>query len=227
MDIGSPEWEHLLIDGAVALGVELRPDHTRLFARHATELLKWNAVTNLTAIIQPESIARNHFLDALAPAPFIAPGSDLLDVGSGGGFPGLPLHIAIEGLRTTLIDAVRKKVSFLRYLLREMALSGIEARHLRVEELGEVSAGRGRSYDVITSRAFSAVAPFVRTVWPLVRPGGRVIALKGQICAAEMDALEEVCASGALGGGITLERVGYSIPGLKSERTLVIVKRGS
>lgn len=226
MEIGSPEWEHLLIDGAAALGVELRPDHTRLFARHAAELLKWNAVTNLTAIIRPESIARNHFLDALAPARFIAPGSDLLDVGSGGGFPGLPLHIAGEGMRTTLIDAVRKKVSFLRYLLRELALPGIEARHRRVEELDEPGADRRPSYDVVTSRAFSAVAPFVRTVWPLVRPGGRVIALKGPVSAAEMGALERARASGAIGGA-TIEQVGYSIPGLKGERTLVIVRRGS
>ena len=224
MEIGSPEWEYLLIDGAAALGVELRPDHARLFARHATELLKWNAVTNLTAITQPESIARNHFLDALAPARFIAPGSDLLDVGSGGGFPGLPLHIAIDGLRTTLIDAVRKKVSFLRYLLRELALPGIEARHLRVEDLSESAAGGGRSFDVVASRAFSAVAPFVKAVWPLVRPGGRVIALKGPLSVDEMDRLEEVRASGALGGS-TLERIGYSIPGLKSERTLVVVRR--
>ena len=227
MDIGSPQWEHLLIDGAANLGVNLRPDHTRLFARHAAELLRWNAVTNLTAITQPEGIARNHFLDALAPAPFIASGSDLLDVGSGGGFPGLPLHVAIEGLRTTLIDAVRKKVSFLRYLLRELALTGIEARHLRVEELHASGTDHRQAYDVITSRAFSAVAPFVRTVWPLVRPNGRVIALKGQISASEMDALEAVRASGAIGAGITIERVGYSIPGLKSERTLVIVRRGS
>lgn len=227
MDIGSPEWEHLLIDGAATLGVKLRPDHTRLFARHAVELLRWNAVTNLTAITQPEGIARNHFLDALAPAPFIAPGSDLLDVGSGGGFPGLPLHMAIEGLRTTLIDAVRKKVSFLRYLLRELALTGIEARHLRVEELRAPGTDHRQTYDVITSRAFSAVAPFVRTVWPLVRPDGRVIALKGQISASEMDALEAVRASGGIGADITIERVGYSIPGLKSERTLVIVRRGS
>jgi 16S rRNA (guanine527-N7)-methyltransferase len=225
MDIGSPEWDHLLIDGAAALGVQLQLEHTRLFARHATELLKWNAVTNLTAITQPESIIRNHFLDSLAPAPFIAPGSEMLDVGSGGGFPGLPLHIAIEGLRTTLLDAVRKKVSFLRYLVREMALSGIEARHLRVEQLGDRSVNPKRSYDVIISRAFSAVAPFVRTVWPLLRSGGRVIALKSQLSATEMCALKGVLSAEAIGG--SLEQVGYSVPGLASARTLLIVRCGS
>lgn len=226
MDIGSPEWDHLIIDGAAALGAELRPEHPRLFARHAAELLKWNAVTNLTAITQPESIARNHFLDALAPAPFIAPGSDLLDVGSGGGFPGVPLHMVIEGLRTTLIDAVRKKVSFLRYLIRELGLGGIEARHLRLEQLSRHPAQGRRSYDVITSRAFSAAAPFVCAVWPLVRPGGRVIVFKGQLSAGEMDALEELRAAGVLGSRIRLECVAYSVPGLKKERTLLIVSHG-
>lgn len=226
MDIGSPEWDHLLIDGATVLGVELRPDHTRLFARHAVELLKWNAVINLTAITRPEGMALNHFLDSLAPARFIAPGSALLDVGLGGGFPGLPLHIAIEGLRTTLVDAVRKKVSFLRHVLRKMALSGIEARHLRVEELSRHADGQG-SYDAITSRAFSASAPFVRTVWPLLRPRGRIIAFKGPTSSAETGALRDLLASGEIGEGCTLEQVGYSLPGLRCQRILLIVSRAN
>lgn len=226
MDIGSPEWSHLLIDGAAALGVELRPDHTRLFARYATELLKWNAVTNLTAITQPEAIALNHFLDSLAPARLIAPGSALLDVGTGGGFPGLPLHIAVGGLRTVLLDATRKKVSFLRHVVRELALSGVEARHLRVEELGSLE-GWQRSFDVVTSRAFSALATFVCAVWPLLKPGGRVIALKGAISAGEMDALKGLSTTGEIDEGIPVERVGYLLPGLKHERSLLIVRRGS
>lgn len=224
MEIGSPEWDHLLVDGAAPLGVALQPWHTRLFARHAVELLKWNAVVNLTAITQPEGIALNHFLDSLAAARFIAPGSGLLDVGSGGGFPGLPLHIAIGGLQTTLVDAVRKKVNFLRHVMREMALSGIEARHLRVEELSRQAGGQ-RRYDVITSRAFSASAPFVRAVWPLLRPRGRVIALKGHVSPAETSALRKLLDSGEIGEGSTLEQIRYSLPGLRHERTLLIVGR--
>lgn len=224
MDIGSPEWTRLIVDGAAALGVALRPDHVRLFARHAAELLKWNAVTNLTAVTRPEEMARNHFLDSLAPARLIAPGSSLLDVGSGGGFPGLPLHIAVDGLQTTLIDASRKKVSFLRHVVRTLALSGIAAEQQRIEEFARKAAGR-RPFDVITSRAFSEVAPFVRAAWPLLRPEGRVIALKGDIPAAEMDGLQAVAASGELGEGIVLERVAYMLPGLRRERTLLIVSR--
>jgi len=181
-------------------------------------------VTNLTAITRPEDIARHHFLDSLAPARLIAPGSELLDVGSGGGFPGLPLHVVIDGLRTTLIDASRKKVSFLRHALRAMGLSGIGALHIRIEEIGRNSAAL-RSYDVITSRAVSALAPLVRAAWPLLRPQGRVIALKGHVSAAEMNALRDTLAGMELGGDILLEPVGYSLPGVKSERTLLIVGR--
>lgn len=224
MDIGSPDWTHLLINGAAALGVTLQPDHTRLFARHAAELLKWNAVTNLTAITQPEAVARNHFLDSLAPARFIAPRSALLDVGTGGGFPGVPLHIAISGLQTVLLDAVRKKVSFLRHVIRELALSGIEVRHQRIEDLGRLVDYR-HSFDVVTSRAFAASAPVLRAVWPLLRPGGRVIMLKGQVSAGEMDALGDIASGAGLDERMAVERVGYSLPGMRHERSLLIVRR--
>jgi 16S rRNA (guanine527-N7)-methyltransferase len=226
MDIGSPEWSHLLIDGAAAFGLALQPDHTRLFARHALELLKWNAVTNLTAITRPEDIARQHFLDSLAPVGLIAPGSELLDVGSGGGFPGLPLHAVIDGLRTTLIDASRKKVSFLRHTLRALELRRIAALQIRVEEIGANTAAPN-SYDLITSRAVSALAPLVRAACPLLRPRGRLIAWRGGISAGEMNGLREVAAAGDLGGDITLEPVAYSLPGLKHQRTLLIVSRGN
>jgi 16S rRNA (guanine527-N7)-methyltransferase len=224
MQIGSPEWSQLIIDAAAALGVALQPDHTRLFACHAAELLKWNAVTNLTAITRPEDIALRHFLDSLVPVRRIAPGSDLLDVGSGGGFPGLPLHVVIDGLRTTLIDASRKKVSFLRHAVRAMGLTGIGALHTRLEEIGR-GPGAPPSYDVIISRAVSALAPYVRAAWPLLRPQGRAMALKGPVSAAEMNALQGALAGLPMAADIGLERVGYWLPGVKRERSLLIVSR--
>lgn len=224
MKIGSAEWSRLIIDGAAAWGVALTADHLGLFARHAEELLKWNAVTNLTAITDPEDIARNHFLDSLAPAGLVAPGSDLLDVGTGGGFPGLPLHILIPGLRTTLLDAVRKKVSFLRHLVRVLDLKRVEAVHARVEQLAE-QEGHARRYDVIFSRAFSAVPPFVTAVLPMLKPCGRLVALKGRVSAAEMEELRDMAAGGSLGAVMSLDLQRYALPGLKSERTLVVLSR--
>jgi 16S rRNA (guanine527-N7)-methyltransferase len=224
MIIGSADWSRLIIDGAASWGVALEMDHVRLFARHAEELLKWNAVTNLTAITDPADIARNHFLDSLAPAGLVAPGSDLLDVGTGGGFPGLPLHILVPGVRTTLLDAVRKKVSFLRHVVRVLDLKCIEAVHARVEQLA-CQPGHARRYDVIFSRAFSAVPPFVKAVLPLLKPRGRVVALKGRVSPAELKELRNTAAGESLGAVLSLDLQRYTLPGLQSERTLVILSR--
>jgi 16S rRNA (guanine527-N7)-methyltransferase len=224
MKIGSADWSRLIIDGAASWGIALEMDHVRLFARHAEELLKWNAVTNLTAITDPADIARNHFLDSLAPAGLVAPGSDLLDVGSGGGFPGLPLHILVPGVRTTLLDAVRKKVSFLRHVVRVLDLKCIEAVHARVEQLAR-QPGHARRYDVIFSRAFSAVPPFVKAVLPLLKPRGRVVALKGRVSPAELEELRNTAAGESLGAVLSLDLQRYTLPGLQSERTLVVLSR--
>lgn len=224
MKIGSAEWCRLITDGAASWGVAIDAAQVGLFARHAEELLKWNAVTNLTAITGPEEIARNHFLDSLAPAGLVAPGSELLDVGTGGGFPGLPLHVLIPGLRTTLIDAVRKKVSFLRHVLRALGLKGVEALHARVEQLARQPGQAGR-YDVILSRAFSAVPPFVQAALPMLKPHGRFIALKGKVSPAELDELQRTAGGGALGAVLSVELRTYVLPGLKSERTLVVLAR--
>lgn len=226
MEIGSAEWSQLIVDGAASWGVALGMDHLRLFARHAQELVKWNAVTNLTAITQPEDIARNHFLDSLAPAGLVAPGSNLLDIGSGGGFPGLPLHVFVPGLHTTLLDAARKKVSFLRHVTRHLDLKGIEAVHARVEELAR-QPGRSRHYDVIVSRAFSAVAPFVRTALPLLKPHGCMVAFKGAISSAELEDLRDAAGGGAFGAALSLKVRRYAIAGLKSERALLVIARSS
>jgi 16S rRNA (guanine527-N7)-methyltransferase len=223
MDVGSGEWCRLIIDGAGSLGVELTADHTRLFARHAEQLLKWNEVINLTTITRPVDIAVNHFVDSLAPVGFIPVDSRVLDVGTGGGFPGLPLHIVIRGLRTTLVDSSRKKVNFLRQVIRELRLERIQALHVRVEALQGYSETNNQ-YDVIISRAFSALTGFVRMTLHLLKPTGRLIAQKGDIPAAEMEDLRKLT-HGSLGDRLALDERRYSLPGLKSKRTLLIMNR--
>jgi 16S rRNA (guanine527-N7)-methyltransferase len=226
MQIGSAEWLRLITDGAASWGIALGEEHVRLFARHAEELLKWNAVSNLTAITDPEDIARNHFLDSLAAAALVAPGSDLLDVGTGGGFPGLPLHILIPGSRTTLLDAARKKVSFLRHVVRVLGLQRVEAVQARVEQLA-LRPDRALRYDVILSRAFSALTPFVKAGLPMLKPHGRLVALKGRVSPAELEHLRSMAGGGSLGAVLSLDWQRYVLPGLKSERTLVVISRSA
>lgn len=220
MEIGSEEWGSLVVAGAGSLGVALRPEQVQRFARHAAELLRWNSVTNLTAITGAVEIARNHFLDSLAPAPLIPEGSRLLDVGSGGGFPGIPLHVAVKGLETTLLDASRKKTSFLRHAIRALELEDIEALQKRIEDFA-AEPGRRGAFRIVVSRAYAALATFVRQALPLLDPRGAVIAYKGSPDAAEMADFLELAAA----EGLSFEEKPYGLPGLRMARTLVIVRR--
>jgi 16S rRNA (guanine527-N7)-methyltransferase len=223
MQIGSHEWARLIADGAEAFGLALTDDQLRRFARHAAELVAWNAVSNLTAITRPEEIARNHFLDSLAAAGLVAPGSRLLDVGTGGGFPGLPLHVAIPGLATTLIDSSRKKVSFLRHAVRAMGLGGVEALNQRLEDFAR-RGGAGRVYDTVVSRAAVPLEAFVRLAVPLLDAGGQAIAYKGAVPEAEMAALARVAAASV--PPLAIARQPYCLPGLRTRRELILVRRG-
>ena len=120
MEIGSREWQRLVIDGARKLGIEIDESVVAAFSVHAFELVKWNRKINLTSITQPREIAIKHFVDSLVPAPFIPENARLLDIGSGGGFPGIPLKILKPSLSVLLIDGVRKKANFLKQLLRAL-----------------------------------------------------------------------------------------------------------
>ena len=220
MDIGSPEWARLIAEGAAALGVAPTPEEIALFARHAQLLLEWNAVTNLTTITGAEDIARNHFLDSLAAAEAVSPASEVLDIGSGGGFPGLPLHVSVPDLRTVLLDASRKKVSFLRHGIRTLGLKRIEALHARVENLAADPHHLGR-YDVVVSRAYGSMTDLLRYATPLVKPGGRVVALKGLLTEAEVSELREAGAAGVFGAVLRLDTSVYRVQGLNRRMRVV------
>ncbi len=135
IDFESTEWAHIIDKGARAMGMCLERSQITRFAVHAKELMAWNRFAKLTAITDPIEIAVKQFLDIIPLFPLLPPGSRLLDIGSGGGFPGIPLKIMRPDLEVTLIDASRKKVSFQKHIIRTLALKDIEAHHIRAEEL--------------------------------------------------------------------------------------------
>jgi 16S rRNA (guanine527-N7)-methyltransferase len=219
MEIGSKEWQRIIIDGARKLGIVIDECHTALFSTHAAELINWNRKINLTAITNPREIAIKHFLDSLAPAGFIPDKARLLDIGSGGGFPGIPLKIFKPSINALLIDGVRKKINFLKHVLRALSLENIEARQIRPETLlkdPEFAA----SFDVVISRALSDLSTFVKSALPLLAKHGKIIAMKGEVDAKELDA---VCAD-ASGDQYSLEIEKYGLPSIDSQRSLVIIK---
>lgn len=209
MKIGSSEWSKLIIEGARAFDLDLERHHTDLFAIHARELLHWNQTINLTTITDPFEIAINHFVDSLAPARRITPEANLLDMGAGGGFPGVVLKVIHPSLKVTLIDASRKKANFLKHVIRTLKLEGIEAIHIRSEDLASDPVFQ-EHFDVITSRALTNLKTFIRQARPLLADNGRMIALKGKMDQAQVDTVR----------GSVLSAETYLLPFTKSRRSI-------
>ncbi|NWG03225.1 MAG: 16S rRNA (guanine(527)-N(7))-methyltransferase RsmG [Syntrophaceae bacterium] len=188
------ENKNLLIEGAKTFGIHLDGKATEAFDLYLKELLKWNKKINLTSIRIEKEIVLKHFLDSLSVSPLLPKCSSILDIGSGAGFPGIPLKITQPHLEMTLIDSVRKKVDFQRHIIRMLSLKGIEAIHGRVQDK-EILQNWGGQFDVTLSRAFSDLQTFLVLSYPLLKKKGWVIAMKGEIKRDEMEliaATEEI-----------------------------------
>ena len=229
MQIGSKKWNNVIYDGARELGIQIDRGKIDQFGIHAFELIEWTRKINLTAISDPLEIAVKHFLDSIAPVPIIPPDISLLDIGSGGGFPGIPLKIMIPSLSVTLIDASRKKVSFSKHVIRMLGLDNIEACHVRAEDLPRDSIFNN-TYDVIVSRALSSIADFVQMSLPLLAKDGFIIAMKGKITDMEIESVRSLTKKGRdmqenSTGNFNIILKNYRLPYLKSERSIVILKK--
>ena len=200
-----------LAAGLTALGIAL-PEAAQLkLLAFRDLLLKWNRTYNLTALRDPQQVISHHLLDALAILPHVGAGP-LLDVGSGGGLPGIPLAIARPDLSVTLVDTVQKKATFLQQAAIELELKSVAVHHARVEEM------RGQ-YAQISSRAFAELARFISLTHHLLAPGGRWLAMKGARPDDEIKALPA--------GSEVAAIIPLAVPGLDAERHLIMLKAGS
>jgi 16S rRNA (guanine527-N7)-methyltransferase len=180
----------LLIEGAKAFGIHLDKKAIEAFDLYLRELLKWNQKMNLTAIRSERGIVLKHFLDSLSVHPYLPEYSSILDIGSGAGFPGIPLKITRPNLEITLIDSVRKKVDFQRHIIRMLGLKGIEAIHGRVQDKGILQRLGGR-FNVTLSRAFSDLRTLLILSFPFLEERGWVIAMRGKLERDEIQLLTE------------------------------------
>lgn len=214
-----------LAASASRLGLELDAAQLRAFERYAALLREWNARVNLTAITEPGEIATKHFLDSLTAiaARRWQAGERTVDVGSGAGFPGVPLAIALPRLLVTLVESVAKKVRFLETLIAELGLANVHVVNARAEELARDPAHRER-HDVAVLRALPDLAANLELLLPFLRPGGDAIVFKGRV-DDELDRARR--AADALGGEIG-EIVGTASLGLGATlpgRWLVVVRK--
>jgi 16S rRNA (guanine527-N7)-methyltransferase len=185
------ENENLLIEGAKAFGIHLDKKNVEAFGLFLKELLKWNQKINLTSIRTEKGIVLKHFLDSFSVFPHLSNTSSLLDIGSGPGFPGIPLKIVKPSLELTLIDSVRKKVDFQRHIIRMLGLKGIEAIHRHVQDK-EILQSLGEQFDMVISRAFSDLQTFLILSFPFLKKGGIGLAMKGEVNNDEIQCLSKM-----------------------------------
>lgn len=209
----------LLIAGAGELGLKLSAAQIGALNLFAEELKKWNRKINLTAIDDDEGIAVKHLVDSLSLLKVVNGPGRLLDIGSGGGFPCIPVKIALPDLDIVSVDAVVKKISFQKQAVRLLKLVHFNAMHVRAETLAEEYAD---SFDWVVSRAFSDIPSFVAMALPLLKSEGRIVAMKGRNAAEEVAAAEAALA----GMGVRVESVQeFLLPGTKDARALVVMAK--
>ena len=221
-------FETALASGLAALGLRLDHDARRAIDAHVRLLLAWNEAINLTAIADPAAVATRHVVDSLVALPLLAGGPShatagplrLLDLGSGGGFPGLTLAAALPGSRVTLVDSVAKKARFLDAAVAAAGLADrVTVRAMRAEELG---AREPAAWDVVTARAVAALADLVELALPMLRIGGQLVAWKGPDIEAELVAA--AAAARALGGEAPATHAVTGLPALAGHRIVIVRK---
>ncbi len=217
MDI---ENKRILIQGAKIFGVSLDEKILDAFDLFLKELLKWNQKINLTAIRKEREIIIKHFLDSLSVRPYLAESAFVLDIGSGAGFPGIPLKIVDPVLKVTLLDSVRKKVDFQRHIIRRLGLGGIEAIHGRAEDQ-EVRQKMEHRFDCVLSRAFSELQTFLLLGGSFLKIRGIALAMKGELKGEEVDALNK---EGNLHYRL-LRIVPFTLPFTSLKRTILLFEK--
>jgi 16S rRNA (guanine527-N7)-methyltransferase len=204
----------VLVEGTNELKLGLSDTQIDKLMDYLALMAKWNKVYNLTSLRDPGQMVTHHLLDSLAAVPAFAGASNVLDVGAGGGLPGIVLAIARPDMKVSLVDTVHKKTAFLTQVKAELGLSNVTVYTARVEQL-EVP----EKFDVITSRAFADLSDFVNWSGHLLAPGGRFIALKG---VAPPDEQERIP-----GDWKVSEVRALQVPRLGAERHLVFIERSA
>ena len=205
------------------LGIQLSSRQLNALEIYERELLRWNEHTNLTAIREAEQIRIKHFLDSLTCLMVMrdSPPARIVDIGTGAGFPGLPLKIIYPAMKLTLVESVGKKADFCRHVVQTLGLEGVQVVQERAEALGQMMEHR-QQYDWALARAVAVMNVLVEYLLPLVRIGGAALALKGESAPAEAHAAEH--ATRLLGGHLR-KLIPVTLPGVVEDRYLVVIDK--
>jgi len=210
-NIDETTWKKRLDDGARELGVELDESQVEVLWRYSYLLRDYNKHVNLTSIVAPEGILTLHMLDSLSIAAHLGDARRIIDVGTGGGFPGVPLAVAFPQREFTLIDGTQKKIRFVAESVATLDIRNVQA----VAERAESFQGK-KNFDVVIARAVGALVDLLHNAAKLLAPHGRLLAMKGRSPEDEIKTLPR---------GWRAEVSRLRVPGLDAERHLVVISR--
>lgn len=203
------------------IGILLENKQINQFYQYMELLLEWNEKINLTAITEPEEIILKHFVDSMTIAKYIDKNVTLIDVGTGAGFPGIPLKIMREDIEITLLDSLNKRINFLDEVIKQLELTKIQTIHSRVEEFGQNKKYR-ENFDYATSRAVANLSTLAEYLMPLVKLKGTCISMKGSKVEEELQQSEK--AISVLGGKIQrIEK--FQLPKSDIDRNIVVIRK--
>ena len=210
-----------LLEKASTMGVRFSVEQMDKFYKYMNLLIEWNEKINLTAIIEPNEIILKHFIDSITILKDIKDGSIVVDVGTGAGFPGIPLSIMNPTLKITLVDSLNKRLIFLQEVINELDLKNVELVHARAEEFGRNKKYREK-FDVATSRAVANLATLSEYLLPLVKINGKAISMKAGNASQEIEDAKKAIKT--LGGNINnIEE--FNLPQSDIGRTIVIIDK--
>ena len=210
-----------LLEKSSTMGVRFSVEQIDKFYKYMNLLIEWNEKINLTAITEPSEIILKHFIDSITILKEIEDGSILVDVGTGAGFPGVPLSIMNPTLKITLVDSLNKRLIFLQEVVKELKLENVELIHARAEEFGQNKKYREK-FDIATSRAVANLSSLSEYLVPLVKIGGKVISMKAG--NAEQEIEEAQTAIKVLGGCI--KKIDeFNLPQSNIERTIITIDK--
>ena len=201
--------------------IEINEEQIKSFEKYMNLLLEWNEKINLTAITQPDEVKLKHFVDSLTVLKYINDDDKVIDIGTGAGFPGIPLKIMNENTKITLLDSLNKRINFLNIVIETLNLRNIQAIHGRAEEIARNKLYREK-YDVAVSRAVANLSTLTEYMLPFVKVGGKCICMKGANVNEEIEKAKNAIKE--LGGEI--ERVdNFYLSDNDNERNIIVIKK--
>ncbi len=219
MDI--KEFSNLMIDYGKEINIVFTEEQLQKFYQYMNLLIEWNEKINLTAIVEPKEIILKHFIDSLTIIKYIEPNKSVIDIGTGAGFPGIPVKIMREDLDITLLDSLNKRIHFLNEVIQKLELKNITAIHARIEEFAKNKQYR-EAFDVATSRAVANLTTLSEYMLPMVDLKGMAICMKGSEINEEISKSKN---SIKLLGGKIDKIEEFTLPKSDNGRNLILIKK--